>query len=117
MKNSEKVKEIVEEIRLLIEKEKESLVIVEGKKDERALRALGFTDVVLLNKPLYEVVEGINAKRVLLLTDLDEEGKKLYSKLKKDLDKQGIRVDNKLRNLLFRTEIRQIEGLAKYLEK
>jgi len=117
MKPSHEVKAAIEEMLALIEKEKDSLVIVEGKKDKKALEALGFSKVIILNKPLYEIVESIKEKRVLLLTDLDKEGKQIYSKLKKDLDKRGIMVDDCLRNLLFRTELRQIEGLTYYLEK
>jgi len=117
MKPSNEIKAIIEEIFTLIEKEKDSLIIVEGKKDKKALGELGFSKVVTLNKPLYEIAENIKEKRVLLLTDLDKEGKQIYSKLKKDLNKQGIIVDNCLRNLLFRTELRQIEGLTTYLKK
>jgi 5S rRNA maturation endonuclease (ribonuclease M5) len=116
-KPSEEIKSAIEEILALIEKEKASLVIVEGKKDRAALEKLGFSNVIILNKPLYEVVEKINAKRVLVLTDLDKEGKQIYAKLKKDLNKLGVVVDDGLRNLLFKTELRQIEGLTRYLKK
>jgi 5S rRNA maturation endonuclease (ribonuclease M5) len=117
MKNSKELKEIIEEIYSFAEKEKASLIIVEGKKDSYAVKELGFRRVITLNKPLYEVTEGISDKRVILLTDLDKKGKQIYSKLKKDLDKRGIVVDDKLRNLLFKTELRQIEGLTHYLKK
>jgi 5S rRNA maturation endonuclease (ribonuclease M5) len=116
-KKSGEFKEVIEEILDLIEKEKNSLVIVEGKKDKTALEGLGFSNVILLNKPLYEIVEKINAKRVLVLTDLDKEGKQIYANLKKDLNKLGIAVNDRLRNLLFKTEVRQIEGLTRYLKK
>ena len=116
-KPSEEIKSAIEEILALIEKEKAFLVIVEGKKDRAALEKLGFSNVIILNKPLYEVVEKINAKRVLVLTDLDKEGKQIYAKLKKDLNKLGVVVDDRLRNLLFKTELRQIEGLTRYLKK
>jgi 5S rRNA maturation endonuclease (ribonuclease M5) len=110
------VNEAVREFRERIQEFENCTVIVEGKKDRKALEALGFSKVIILNKPLYEIVESIKEKRVLLLTDLDKEGKQIYSKLKKDLDKRGIIVDDCLRNLLFRTELRQIEGLTSYLE-
>jgi len=101
----------------LVEEYKNYTVIVEGKKDKSALELLGFSNIIILNKPLYEVVEGINVAKIVLLTDLDKKGKELYSKIKKDLDKRGILIDNTIRNLLFKTEIRQIEGLTKYLKK
>jgi 5S rRNA maturation endonuclease (ribonuclease M5) len=105
-KSSQELKEIIDEIYALTEKEKDSLVVVEGKRDAEAIKKLGFYKIVTLNKPLYEVAEGINEKRVLLLTDLDKKGKQIYAKLKKDLDKRGISIDNNLRNLLFKTELR-----------
>jgi 5S rRNA maturation endonuclease (ribonuclease M5) len=116
-KSSQELKEIIDEIYALAEKERDSLVVVEGKRDAKAIKELGFYKIVTLNKPLYEVAEGINEKRVLLLTDLDKKGKQIYAKLKKDLDKRGISIDNNLRNLLFKTELRQIEGLTNYLRR
>ena len=110
---------VLEEVYALIDKYKDALVLVEGKKDKEALKALGFNRVVTINtsKPLYKVAEEVKDKRVLLLTDLDKKGKQIYSRLKKDLNKQGVLVDDKLRTLLFKTELRQIEGLTTYLDK
>nr|MCK4930509.1 hypothetical protein [Nanoarchaeota archaeon] len=110
-------KEVIEELYELIDKLKNTPVIVEGKNDEKALKELGFERVITLNKALYKVVEEINDKKVIVLTDLDKKGKQIYGKLKKDLNKRGILVDDKLRNLLFKTKLRQIEGLTHYLEK
>ena len=110
-------KKVIEEVYELIDKLKNVLVIVEGKKDKKALEEVGFRKVVSLNKSLYEVVEEINEKKVLVLTDLDKKGKQIYGKLKKDLNKKGVVVDDKLRNLLFKTKLRQIEGLIHYLNR
>ena len=93
------------------------LVVVEGLKDKRALFKLGITNVMVLSKPLYAVVEEIEslAKEVVLLVDLDAEGKKIYNVLKRDLMNHKVKVDDSLRRALFRTPIRHIEGLATYL--
>jgi len=97
------------------------LIVVEGKKDRAALENLGINNIYTLNKkPLYACVEEILllSKDVILLTDLDSEGKKLYSKLKKDLTERGIRIDNYFREFLFKnTKFRQIEGLASSVNK
>lgn len=113
------LKDVVEAIWEAIDKYKNEFVLVEGKKDKRALELLGFQRVytVNINKPLYEVAESINEDRIIILTDLDKKGKEIYSKIKKDLDKRGVLVDDSLRNLIFQTELRQIEGLAKYLNR
>ncbi len=109
----ERVLELLREI-----KKKNIQVVVEGVKDKRALEAFGIKNVVTLTKPLYAVVEDIAAStsEVVLLTDLDAEGKKLYHTLSRDLQKFGVRVKNELREFLFTTKLRHIEGLRTYLQ-
>jgi 5S rRNA maturation endonuclease (ribonuclease M5) len=90
-------------------------IIVEGKKDRRALQELGLkNNIFILDKPLFAVVEDVAAttKEVVLLTDLDSEGKALYGKLNRQLQSLGVQADNSFRNYLFKkTKFRQIEGL------
>ena len=91
------------------------LIIVEGFKDKQALNALGITNVFSLDRmPLYKVVETVakRAEECIILTDLDKEGKKLYSRLSHDLGQHGVKIDNRFREFLFKhTSLRQIEGL------
>ena len=117
MKNHDGLREIIEEVYSAVDKYRHYLTIVEGKKDREALKSLGFEKVVILNGPLYEIAEEVHESPIIILTDLDKKGKEIYSKLKKDLDRRGVVVDNTLRNLLFKTELRQIEGLTNYLKK
>lgn len=95
------------------------LIIVEGKKDKTALEKLGITNVVvILRKPLYSFIESIDAEEVVILTDLDPEGKKLYGILKQGLQAKGIKIDNYFREYLLKSSrISQIEGLYHYLKK
>ena len=112
MKREQEIYEILEEI-----KSSDTLVIVEGKKDKSALESLGIENVVILKKPLYEVIEEAaeSGKEVILLTDLDKEGKQLYGRLNSGLQKYGVRVNNKFRDFLIKnTKLRQIEGLRRY---
>jgi 5S rRNA maturation endonuclease (ribonuclease M5) len=113
MDEKQQLWELIDELR-----QKQILVLVEGLKDKRALENLGITNVLTLKKPLYAVVEEVasKTKEVVLLTDLDEEGKKLYHQLARDLQKHKVKINNKLREFLFTTELRQVEGLAHYLE-
>jgi 5S rRNA maturation endonuclease (ribonuclease M5) len=100
----------------LLERKRTTLALVEGKRDVAALHAFGFTQVRSLDGPLYRVVEGFEkGETVQLLVDLDREGKKLYAALKADLTQRGVRIDDELREALFKTELRQIEGLDTYL--
>lgn len=100
-----------------LEKIKNELIITEGKKDKRVLEEFGCRNVITLDgRALFKVVEDLpkKCKRVCILTDLDREGKKLYSKLKNLCCKNGIKVKDSFRNYLFKkSRIRQIEGLNK----
>jgi 5S rRNA maturation endonuclease (ribonuclease M5) len=95
------------------------LIIVEGKKDKAALEKLGVTNVVaILRKPLFSFIESVEAEEVIILTDLDPEGKKLYGILKQGLQEKGIKIDTYFREYLFKkSKISQIEGLVHYLKK
>ncbi len=116
MKNSDELLEWIEKI-----KDSDKIVTVEGKEDKKALERLGIINIVQLNKkPLYKVVEGLieKGKEVIILTDLDKEGKKLYGKLNHDLGRFGVKVDNGFRHFLFKkTKLRQIEGLDSYIAR
>ncbi len=102
----------------------EGIIVVEGKKDSGALIDLGVSEenIYPLKKPLHAVVDEIvslcekgKCKRCMILTDLDSEGKRLYSVLQHKLKENGIVVENSFRNFLFReTNIRQIEGLKNH---
>lgn len=97
-------------------------VIVEGKKDKSALENLGVggSRIILLNKkPLFAVAEAVAEDycEVVILTDLDAEGRKLYGRLSTLLQQLGVKVDGRLRNFLFKsTKLRQIEGIGTLLK-
>ncbi|MEM4282329.1 MAG: hypothetical protein QXU88_00870 [Candidatus Woesearchaeota archaeon] len=115
---AETLEEIAEAIEVLRKSRK--LIVVEGKKDKSALNRLGLRNVMTLKKPLYAVVDEIAAsgEECVLLTDLDREGRKLYSLLRSELQKLGIKIDDRLRNLLLvKTPLKCIEALADFLEK
>ncbi|RLE46234.1 hypothetical protein DRJ22_02415, partial [Candidatus Woesearchaeota archaeon] len=95
-------------------KNKNLLVIVEGKKDKKAMENLGITNIETLSKtPLYKVIEDTakKTKEATILTDLDKKGKELYHKLMTGLQKHRVKINNKLRKLLFKARVSHIEGL------
>ncbi len=110
--------ELLEQIEKL--KSSDKLIIVEGNKDKKALEKLGITNIATLSKkPLFHITEHIaeDNKEVIILTDLDREGKKLYGRLYSDLQRFGVRIDNSFREFLIKkTKLRQIEGIIKYIE-
>ena len=77
----------------------EKIIIVEGKKDKKALISLGVKNIITLNKPLYKIVEETAEfnKNVIILTDFDKEGRKLYGVLKNDFQKNGVKIDREFR--------------------
>jgi len=109
----EKLNELILELRIT-----KAIIIVEGKKDQRALKQLRINSITL-KKPLYQLVEEIAEKHTpcIILTDLDSEGRKLYRILRNNLEKYKIKVNNKFRNFLMKnTDLSQIEGLVTYME-
>ena len=101
-------------------KDKGIIVIVEGKKDKAALESFGIVRIKpIAKRALYKVVEETakKDKECIILTDLDREGKRLFSMLNHGLSQNGVRVSKKFREFLFRhTQLRQIEGLRTYVE-
>lgn len=109
------------EIEEWISKLKESgkLVIVEGKKDRSALEGLGVKNILILKSAIYkEIEDAVNNgnREIVILTDLDKTGKKLYARLKSGLTERGVTVDSYFREFLFKhTKLRQIEGMTAYM--
>lgn len=98
-------------------------IIVEGRRDELALRRLGIAGTIHCLKAtgesrlrLLERLDG--SKRAIILTDFDREGDELESWLYQELSHRGIHPDNrawwKLRGLA-RTEVRSVEEFPSFI--
>lgn len=106
-----------------IEKAKDYIIVVEGKKDKASLEKLGFQNIFMINetgKSLYEKIEQLvnlcdKKDKVCILTDFDKKGKFLYLLLKSKLSEFGVKLDNTFRGILLKEKISHIEGLSKYL--
>lgn len=113
----EELDELIKHIEQI--KDRNIIVIVEGKKDVAALKAFGIKRIKPLSKrAIYKVVEEVaeNNKECIILTDLDKEGKRLFRMLNHDLNQHGVRINKKFREFLFKnTKLRQIEGLTTYI--
>ena len=117
--NEENKQKILKIIGDLKNKYPEVLIIVEGKNDKKSLEELGLQNIFVLKKGnLFKAIEKIidsGIKKCMILTDFDDEGKKLYYILKRELVKNGIKIDDKLRKLLIREKLSHIEGLFTFL--
>jgi 2,5-diamino-6-(ribosylamino)-4(3H)-pyrimidinone 5'-phosphate reductase len=126
-----RLQEKEEKIRLVLESlaeesAKGTPIIVEGKKDAEALKALGIEGNIIMaktgGKTLLDVtseVEKTEAREVILLLDFDRRGREWTRRLKQRLEKTGTRPNiefwSQLLQLVWR-EVKDIEGLAPYME-
>ncbi len=96
------------------------LIIAEGKKDRAALENLGLKNIFVLNetsKSICEKIEEISgkAKEVVIMTDIDKEGKKIYFLMKKAFSQMNVKINNKIRELLIKLKISHVEGLDSFI--
>jgi 5S rRNA maturation endonuclease (ribonuclease M5) len=84
------------------------VVIVEGPRDLEALRQLGFRGVVSLfsqvGVPDADFIDAISRAHgsVAILTDFDEEGRKIDLALSEGFERRGVRVEKGLRHEMGR---------------
>lgn len=120
----EKLLQILE--RLAEESAKGTPIIVEGKKDVEALRALSINGRIISaktgGKHLIDVIselESARALEVILLLDFDWRGKELTRKLQLYLERTGIKINVTFwleLSAVVGNEVKDIEGLASYME-
>ncbi|MEM0383304.1 MAG: hypothetical protein QXV27_00460 [Candidatus Caldarchaeum sp.] len=116
--------EVYEEVRktlkrLVDESDEETVVLVEGIRDMRALRKMGFVGRIILQSRLRTELERVPpTTRVILLLDFDREGMKNTAKLYKQLAGYGYRVDDtyhrRLR-VLKKVGINTVEAMESFL--
>jgi 5S rRNA maturation endonuclease (ribonuclease M5) len=101
-------------------------VLIEGQKDERALRELGingnFIKVSGSGLKLFEIAEmaAQSASRVVILTDFDRKGNELAKRLSEDIQSLGSHPDLRLRRMIMgmtRRYIKDIESLPRHMEQ
>ena len=100
-------------------------IIVEGKKDEQALRDLGIVGAVLTVKTggksfidAQSEIENLGVREVVLLLDFDRRGKEGTLRLKQGLERLKIKVNTRFwqdLEALTGRDIRCIESLPSYL--
>ena len=93
-------------------KSSKKCIIVEGRKDKKALEQLGMQKIIMFSNAPHYSLETIEEKEVVILTDLDRHGRKLYKIAKQNLQARGIKIDRKFREFLIReTKVMNIESL------
>lgn len=98
-------------------------IVVEGRRDEAALRRLGVNGKIYCLKASGEARNEFldrldGAADAIVLADFDREGKKLETWIYKELLQRGVRSDLKLWSRiksLARTEVRSVEELPEFV--
>ena len=106
-----------EKVVKLIKELSKRIIIVEGLKDEKALKQLVKTQLIRCNANPNSVSSKIKGKEVVILTDFDEEGENLFKKIKTNLQANKIKVNESLRrefyNIFKIVKIEELTSLVK----
>lgn len=101
-----------------------AVIIVEGRRDESALRSLGIEGPVRMasHRPALDLAEDVarNFSQIIVLTDWDEKGEEMARIIEQHLRSVGSRADMDTRSRLkrlVRKEIKDVESLDFYVER
>ena len=97
-----------------------NIIVVEGKKDRKALEKSGLENIFEISgKSLEKVVDIITGKKlqIIILTDYDKEGIKQYKRLKSLLRPTEIKINDNIRRKFKRIfKVNKIEELNSYFK-
>ncbi len=116
MRETEKAKDIIEE---LIDESERAVIVVEGKKDKKALVELGIKPerIAQLSGTVQETSQRVAriSEKAVIMTDYDRTGRSLAGKLKRCLRAEGVSTNfefrRKLRKYLMFTFVEEIPSL------
>ena len=119
----EQIQELLDELRGL--SSEGAPIVVEGGRDEKALRSLGVRGQVLRlsgdKRTALNFLEGLaRYERVVIMTDFDPKGDELAEFCAKHLRRLGVEPVIDLREklgVLLRKHLKGVEGLAKFIQK
>jgi 5S rRNA maturation endonuclease (ribonuclease M5) len=99
-------------------------IIVEGRRDEQALRSLGLPGPVIMasRRPALDLAEDAarSFSKIILLTDWDDKGEEMAKNIELHLRSAGSRPDGEIRSRLkklVKKEIKDVESLSPYVER
>jgi 5S rRNA maturation endonuclease (ribonuclease M5) len=100
-------------------------ILIEGRKDEEALKELGvegeFIKVSGSPQNLFEIAEiAAKSSKVIILTDFDKKGNQLANRLSRDIQSLGSNPDMQIRRRIMgmtRKYIKDIQSLPKHVSR
>lgn len=96
------------------------VVVVEGKKDVRSLRAIGVSGEIVVFTGFASTADTLKDSNVIILTDFDSKGIKIEKGLVEALISYGKRPDVEIKRKIFssvRKEISKVEEIHTLYEK
>lgn len=96
------------------------VVVVEGKKDVRSLRAIGVSGEIVVFTGFASTADNLKDSDVIILTDFDSKGMEIEKGLVKALISYGKIPDVEIKRKIFssvRKEISKVEEIHTFYEK
>jgi len=93
MNSEKKAFEIIERLK----REENALILVEGRRDAESLKNTGIESEIICisQKNMYDLTLDLvkKDKKIIILTDFDSEGTKLFKEYRKELESLGANID------------------------
>jgi len=101
-----------------LREKKDSIIVVEGRRDKEVLREFGFNNVYTIYELRKDDGIFLNYKEAIILTDNDNKGRILYKYVRNLLESDGIIINDIERRRFFKYfGIREVEDLRKHIEE
>ncbi len=125
MRIQEELEGVLQVLEKLCNRDKDIPIIVEGRKDEEALRKLGIGGKIIKikkGKSVFHIIEEMRGKyqEVILLTDWDRTGGRLAYRIRKACEANDITCDGDHRRDIIKyakKEVKDVEGLPAFVSR
>lgn len=105
----------------IVERTKDFIFVVEGKRDKKALSGLGIKKMLSISgQSLENVAEKLeDSKNVVILTDFDRDGKRKAEELERLLRSSHVKIERRVRKFFKKslkiTKIEELKEVAKLI--
>jgi 5S rRNA maturation endonuclease (ribonuclease M5) len=101
-----------------LREKKDSIIVVEGKRDKEVLKEFGFNNVYAIYELRKNEEIFLNYREAIILTDNDNKGRILYKYVRNLLESDGIIINDIERRRFFKYfRVREVEDLRKHIEE
>jgi len=101
-----------------LREKKDSIIVVEGKRDKEVLKEFGFNNVYTIYELRKDDGIFLNYREAIILTDNDNKGRILYKYVRNLLESDGIIINDIERRRFFKYfRVREVEDLRKHIEE